>query len=201
MEPLISRLFGESAIPVIVVTGLPRSGTSMMMKILEVGGILPFTDRVRTADSDNPGGYYELERVKRLKDGDSDWMKDACGKAVKIITALVPFIPTRYDYRVIFMKRNLHEILASQRKMLINRNSFSNAVHDDDMMILFQKHLEKTEKWLNTTDCIQHMIVDYNQLLSNPFPQIEHVNLFLGGHLNLTEMMKVIDPTLYRQKF
>ncbi|NJN53987.1 MAG: sulfotransferase [Anaerolineae bacterium] len=107
--------------PVIIVSGLPRSGTSMMMKMLEVGGIPPLTDQIRTADNDNPKGYYEFERVKQLDKGDTAWVADAQGKVVKVISQLLRYLPADQEYRVIFMRRNMDEILASQQKMLINR--------------------------------------------------------------------------------
>ena len=107
--------------PVFIVSGLPRSGTSLMMMILNAAGIPPLTDYERNADEDNPRGYYEFERVKKLKDGDFGWLENAQGKAVKVISALLTYLPEGYTYKVIFMRRELSEILASQRKMLINR--------------------------------------------------------------------------------
>ncbi|HZD55295.1 MAG TPA: hypothetical protein VE136_01120, partial [Anaerolineales bacterium] len=97
-----------------IVSGLPRSGTSMMMKMLEAGGVPPLTDEIRTADRDNPKGYYEFERVKKMPDGDKAWMVEARGKSVKVISALLEHLPPQYDYKVIFMRRDMNEILASQ---------------------------------------------------------------------------------------
>src|ERR671923_2816349 len=102
---------------IIVVSGLPRSGTSMMMKMLAAGKIELFTDNLRVADEDNPEGYFEFERVKKLKDGDFAWLPGAQGKAVKVISALLEFLPSEFNYQVIFMRRRMSEILASQRKM------------------------------------------------------------------------------------
>ena len=99
---------------VTVVSGLPRSGTSMMMKMLDAGGIPPITDNIRSADEDNPKGYYEFERVKKMPGGDTGWMKDAQGKAVKVIAALIEHLPEGYTYKVLFMRRDMDEILASQ---------------------------------------------------------------------------------------
>ena len=104
-----------------VVSGLPRSGTSMMMKMLEAGGIPPVTDELRTADEDNPKGYYEFERVKAMDQGDTSWVVGARGKVVKVISALLKHLPPGEQYRVVFVRRNMPEILASQRKMLIHR--------------------------------------------------------------------------------
>ena len=109
---LFSNLFGgnKDSNTIVVVSGLPRSGTSMMMKMLEAGGIPPLTDKIRTADDDNPKGYYEFERVKKLKDGDSAWLDDAKGKAVKVITALLTYLPDTYNYNIVFMERALPEV-------------------------------------------------------------------------------------------
>src|SRR4051812_1120245 len=108
--------------PIIVVSGLPRSGTSMAMRMLDAGGVPVVVDGVRTADEDNPNGYYELESVKGLdKPGDTAWLRDARGKAVKIVSHLVTWLPETFDYQVLFMERSLDEILASQNKMLVHR--------------------------------------------------------------------------------
>ena len=114
------KLFGKSQ-PIVIVSGLPRSGTSMMMKMLEAGGIPLLTDSIRQADEDNPKGYYEFERAKKLPDGDTAWLKEARGKAVKIIAALLMELPQGYTYQVLFMHRNIQEVLASQSKMLARR--------------------------------------------------------------------------------
>jgi hypothetical protein len=200
MWPLVQALFSKRKKPVTVVSGLPRSGTSMMMKILEAGGIPPLTDGLRTADSDNPKGYYEFERVKKLKEGDTAWLPDARGKAVKIISALLQFLPSGYDYRVVFMRRSIGEILASQRKMLINRGADPNRVSDDEMAVLFQKHLKQTETWAKSTAGVQYVFMDYNLMLSDPEPHLRQLNRFFGGKLNMDSMAAAIDPGLYRQR-
>ena len=96
--------------PIVIVSGLPRSGTSMMMKMLEAGGIPPLTDEIREADTDNPKGYYEFERVKKLDKGDIAWLPEAEGKSVKVISALLKHLPAEYDYRIIFMRREMTRI-------------------------------------------------------------------------------------------
>ena len=113
-----------------VVSGLPRSGTSMMMKMLEAGGVTPLIDNIRTADDDNLQGYYEFERVKAMKEGDVAWISEAQGKVIKVISALLESLPTEYNYKIIFMEREMMEILASQRKMLERRGKPSNPAED-----------------------------------------------------------------------
>ena len=108
--------------PVTVVSGLPRSGTSMMMKMLDQAGLELVTDRLRQADEDNPKGYFEYEPVKQLaRSADRTWLDDARGKGVKIISTLLRELPAHYNYKVVFMRRDLSEILASQAKMLARR--------------------------------------------------------------------------------
>src|SRR5687768_1736541 len=108
-----------------VVSGLPRSGTSMMMKMLEAGGLEPVVDHVRKPDEDNPKGYYEFERVKALEN-DREWLPEAKGKFVKVISMLLRHLPADHRFKVIFMQRNMPEVLASQKKMLVRRGEDPN---------------------------------------------------------------------------
>ena len=123
-----------------IVSGLPRSGTSMMMKMLEAGGMQVLTDHIRTADEDNPKGYYEFERVKQIEH-DQAWLPDAQGKVVKMISALLKHLPSSYTYKVIFMRRNIDEILASQKQMLIRRGEPTDVVSDEKLTELFDRHI------------------------------------------------------------
>lgn len=183
-----------------VVSGLPRSGTSMMMKMLEAGGLPPVTDQIRTADSDNPKGYYEFERVKQLDKGDTAWLPEARGKVVKVISALLKHLPPGEQYRVIFVRRNMNEILASQRKMLINRGEDPDKQDDAQMAQLFVKHLSQVENWLADQPNIKVLYIQYSDILENPLPKITQINDFLGGTLNTTQMAEAIDPSLYRNR-
>jgi LPS sulfotransferase NodH len=185
---------------IVIVSGLPRSGTSMMMKMLQATGIEPLTDNQRQADEDNPKGYYEYERVKKLKDGDTAWLPLVGNKAVKVISALLQHLPPEYDYRVIFMQRELSEILASQRRMLENRGENPDAVSDEQMADLFVRHLQQVNAWLASQPNIQRVEVNYNQLLRDPFPYLAQVNNLLGGNLDTEKMAAIIDPDLYRQR-
>jgi hypothetical protein len=185
---------------IIVVSGLPRSGTSMMMKMLEAGGIPPLTDKLREADEDNPKGYYEFERVKKLPKGDIAWLPDAVGKTVKVIAALLQFLPSNYQYAVVLMRRSMEEILASQRQMLIRRGEDPDAMDDTIMAGLFEKHMVQTENWIATQPNIRTLDINYNAIMMDPPPHISAVNDFLGGGLNIDGMMGVVDPNLYRQR-
>lgn len=190
----------KSAGEIIVVSGLPRSGTSMMMKILEAGGLDVFTDHERVPDEDNPQGYYEFERVKALRTGDSTWVPMAAGKAVKVISALLEFLPPPYTYKIIFMRRNLDEVLASQRQMLIRSGEDPGKVSDEEMKKLFRAHLEKVETWLAAQPHMQALYLSYNDLLDAPEPHLAQVQAFIGKEMSLPGMAQVIQHSLYRQR-
>lgn len=203
----LGKLFGknktgsaERTEPVVIVSGLPRSGTSMMMKMLEAGGLDVYVDNLRTPDDDNPEGYYEYERVKQLDKGDRDWVKEARGQVVKVISALLEHLPPDNEYRVLFMHRHLDEVLASQQKMLTRREETGGALSDEEMADLFAKHLAKVEEWLGQQPNFSKMDVDYNQLLVDPEPQTKQINQFLGGTLDEERMVAVVNPDLYRNR-
>lgn len=201
MVKLLSRISRTSSSnAVVVVSGLPRSGTSMMMKALEAGGLAPVTDQQRTADEDNPKGYYELERVKQMDKGDTTWLADAQGKVVKVISALLEHLPAGYQYKVVFMRRNMDEILASQKKMLERRGEPTDRVSDEDLTRLFNKHLQKVETWLRAQPNFAVLYVDYNAMLADPEPFVRQINQFLGGNLDEGKMATVVDPNLYRNR-
>ena len=183
-----------------IVSGLPRSGTSMLMKMLEAGGMELLTDQIRTADLDNPKGYYEYERVKKLVSGDTLWLPTARGKVVKVISALLAYLPPKYQYRVLFIQRPLSQVLASQRQMLIHQGKAPDQVHDDEMVRIYEKHLEKVTQWLADQPNMQVLYLSYIQLIDQPDSLITQINDFLGGQLDLTKMKETIDPNLFRQR-
>lgn len=182
-----------------IVSGLPRSGTSMVMKMLEAGGMGILKDEIRKADEDNPAGYYEFEKVKELKK-DASWLENAKGKSVKIISSLLEQLPEKYTYKIIFLHRNMEEILNSQRQMLIRRGEPTDEVSDEKMGKMFLKHLQKTEKRLNKQSNMDVLTVHYNEILKKPAKHSEIINRFLGNTLNTKNMTGVIDQTLYHQR-
>ena len=186
--------------PVVVVSGLPRSGTSMAMKMLAAGGVALVVDNIRTADEDNPKGYYELERVKDLeKDPDRSWLKRARGKAVKVISFLLKDLPPENSYRIIFMHRDLEEVLASQAKMLERRGESSDT-SDEDMLALWRSHLEKAAFLIRYRPWLEALDVAYRDVLSDPRREAERINDFLGGSLDVEQMVSVVDENLYRNR-
>lgn len=197
---MFRKLFGRKKPAfVTVVSGLPRSGTSMMMKMLEAGGIAPMQDGIRSADTDNPKGYYEYERVKKLDKGDTAWLPEAQGKSVKIISALLKHLPEGYEYRILFMRRDLNEIVASQNKMLTHRGE-AQKVSDAEIKLLYQKHLRHVYGWMDKAPTATFLDVNYNGMLKNPAGQLADINTFLGGTLNINAMGAIVDPALYRNR-
>jgi len=184
---------------IVIVSGLPRSGTSLMMQMLEAGGIPPYADFQRTPDDDNPKGYYELEAIKQLKTR-PDVLKDAPGKVVKAIHMLLTDLPVDYQYKVVFMRRDLTEVVASQRKMLERSGKRGAALQDDALIKVFKGQLEKVDAWLNAQKHVEVLDVPHRALINDPSPVIQDLNTFLGGHLDTQAMASVIDPDLYRNR-
>ena len=185
--------------PIIVVSGLPRSGTSMMMKILAEGGLPIVTDELRRADVDNPNGYFELESVKQMSAGNVVWLSSAGGKVVKIVSALLEYLPSEYSYQIIFMERQIREILASQQKMLARRNETSK-VDDAEMEQQFRKHLAVVKPWLIRQPNMDVLYVSYNALMSDPEPLCRRVVEFTHAPLDLSRMLEVPNAALYRNR-
>ncbi len=192
---------GKESQPVIVVSGLPRSGTSMLMKMLEAGGVEVFTDGVREADEDNPRGYFELEKVKNLqKQTDRRWLREARGKAVKVISQLLPELPPENTYKVLFINRNLREVIASQNKMLLRRGEKVDPASDERMRGLFEKHLEKTRSWLESSKQFETLELEYSQVIANPVLQARRICEFLRQNLDVDKMAGAVEASLYRSR-
>src|SRR3989442_11424253 len=150
--------------PIIIVSGLPRSGTSMLMNMLLSGGVPLLTDGIRNADHSNSRGYFEYEPVKELdKHGDLSWLPHARGKAVKIISFLLAWLPERYDYRVIFMQRDLHEAIASQNAMLARRGETAapGSASDEEIRRMYEDHLQKIARFMANRSCFSSLTVAY----------------------------------------
>lgn len=186
--------------PVFVVSGLPRSGTSMAMKMLEAGGLELVVDHVRTADEDNPKGYFEDERVKDLADmTDRNWIGDARGKAIKVVSSLLNYLPDTNYYKVVFMRRDLGEVLASQAKML-DRRGEENTASDADMLQVYRQHLEKVEFQLRFRSNFDALFVLYTDVLSDPRQEAEKMAAFLDCGLDVDKMVAMVDSKLYRNR-
>ncbi len=182
-----------------IVSGLPRSGTSLMMKMLVAGGMDALTDNIRKADEDNIQGYFELEKVKKLEN-DASFLEEAKGKAVKIIASLLKYLSEKYQYKIIFMKRELDEVLASQKLMLIRRGEPTDRISNEEMKDIFFKHLKSVEEWLTEQPHIKVLYKNYKDFFIEPEKNIRQINEFLGGSLDINKMKEVVDHSLYRQR-
>ncbi|MEP7015239.1 MAG: sulfotransferase family protein [Verrucomicrobiota bacterium] len=182
-----------------VVSGLPRSGTSLMMQMLAAGGVPPLTDELRVADESNPRGYLEFDPVKRLR-SDHSWLDQARGKSVKIIHLLLPELPVggAYTYRVVFMQRPIEEVLASQRTMLARQGKI--AGNDAVLARVYSSQLEQTEKWLASHAEFTRLPLSYHSVLKNPAAAAQEINDFLEGELDVFAMAAAVDPALHRER-
>jgi hypothetical protein len=182
-----------------IVSGLPRSGTSMMMRMLERGGMPVIVDNQRQADDDNPNGYYEFEAVKKTRD-DPSWLNDSTGKAVKMVYRLLYDLPMNQHYRVLFMRRKLDEVLASQRTMLERTGDSNDGINEETIANLFRSELSAFENWLKNQSHIECIDVDYNRIQREPEIELQRINDFLGGELDVRAMADVVDSSLYRNR-
>jgi hypothetical protein len=182
---------------IIIVSGLPRSGTSMMMQILDAGGIEVVTDNLRAADTDNPRGYYELEKVKQLK-RDSSWLPEIRGKAVKMVSQLLLDLPPTEHYRVVLMERDFNEMLDSQERML--RRLGRQAAPRETILPAYTSHLERVHRWLQRQPHIAVLRVGYKCLVEQCEPEVMRLNAFLGGLLDVAGAVSAVDPSLYRNR-
>jgi hypothetical protein len=182
---------------IIIVSGLPRSGTSLMMQMLENGGVAVVTDRIRFADPDNPKGYYEFEQVKTIK-RDASWLPAMRGRAFKMVSQLLYDLPPSETYRIVFMERDLEETLLSQEKMLTRLGRI--AAPREQMKRALTLHLERLHEWLSLQGNMEVLFVRYNDLVEQPREQTERVGEFIGGNLDVGAMVKTVDLSLYRNR-
>ena len=171
----------------------------MMMKAIEAGGIEPIVDNIRKADEDNPKGYYEFEPVKKTKE-DASWLKDSTGKVVKMVYRLLYDLPADYQYRVVFTRRDLKEVLASQTKMLERSGRTGGGISDEQMKTLFAGELEKCEKWLAGQSNFKVLYISHRDMINDAAEQARQIDNFLDGGLNIDAMTSVVDPALYRNR-
>ncbi len=202
-SPIVQPIMTDNAYnlkdPIIIVSGLPRSGTSLMMQMLAAGGLPVLTDNVKQADEDNPRGYFEFEKIKSIK-VDTSWLDDARGKVFKMVSMLLRDLPSNRAFKIIFMRRTLDEVLASQAKMLRRRGAGEETWSDEQMKSIYRKHLRGIESWLSKQANIAVLYVDYNRTIREPIETASEVNRFLGGTLKVEKMVMTVDERLYRQR-
>jgi Sulfotransferase family len=197
----LDKIFGSGrGKPIVVVSGLPRSGTSMAMKMIEAAGFEVVQDGIRTADTDNPKGYYELEQVKDLdKPGSKAWLRQHRGKVVKVISFLLRDLPYDNDYRIVFMHRKIEEVLASQQKMLERRGE-ANESTDDRMAEVYQDHLAKVMNLIKARDNFECLELHYSEILADGPGQAKRMADFLGVPEKAGAMAAQVDQALYRNR-
>ncbi len=185
--------------PIIVVSGLPRSGTSLMMQMLEAGNIPIFTDNKRKADENNPKGYYEHEAVKTIAKN-KKWLQQTPGRAVKIISQLLIQLPAKYNYKVIFMLRDLAEIVTSQHKMLVRNGKHKEDVYPGKLEIIYKNQLLRANEWFKSNHNAAVIYINHQEAINNPLETAKKIQQFLGLEMDVMKMSTVIDKSLYREK-
>ena len=198
--PVRSEATGESRQPatVTIVSGLPRSGTSMMLQMLAAGGIEPFTDNERKPDEGNPRGYFESELVKKLAHK-NDWLEQCDGRAVKVVAERVPYLPQHVRYRVIFMEREIGEVLESQDKMLEMLDRQGAKLEHERLAFVFNRHKQFAFN-LMALHKVPVLSVSYSDAISDAAGTVEKIARFLGADLDTAAIAAAVDPTLYRQR-
>lgn len=187
--------------PVVLVSGLPRSGTSMLMQMLEKGGMPVVTDKIRTPDEDNPKGYHEFERIKELdKTSDKSWLKQYRGQVIKTISFLLQDLPLDLNYQVIFMRRNIEEVLRSQNKMLERSGTIGTVVPDEKMRQNYEFHLKKVYYRLDHIPNFQGLYLDYSAVVADPLDAARRISGFLGRGLDVQAMASAVEAGLYRNR-
>ncbi len=185
--------------PIIVVSGLPRSGTSMAMQMLQAGGVPAMTDSLRAADENNPRGYLEFERVKQLK-SDKAWLDEAHGKVVKVIHMLLTELPDDREYRIVFMNRDLREVVASQSAMLARSGRAGGGLPAERMIAMYEAQLRTVREWLSSRPNFRLLDVDHSRCMASPAGVAAQINQFLGGSLDEAKMVAAVDPSLHRNR-
>jgi len=192
------RAQGEA---VVIVSGLPRSGTSMLMRMLEAGGMAIMTDELREADVDNPKGYFEYERVKDLeKETDKSYVREGRGKVLKVISFLIKDLPDDNDYRVVFMRRDLSEVLASQNKMIDRLGTEDTSAQDEAMKEAYRNDIVRTRLMCKKRPNFELIEVHYKETVEKPAATASKLNAFLTGRLDETAMREAVDASLYRNR-
>ena len=182
-----------------VVSGLPRSGTSLVMQMLSAGGLPVLTDHVRRPDADNPRGYYEWEKAKLIP-ATPDCIGEAEGKAVKVVSALLLALPPRYACRVLLVRRPLPEVLASQAVMIRRQGTAGASAGDSAMLAALEAHLRQVDFLLARRPDMSVCRLDYQLLIRQPRVEAERMCEFLALPLDAGGMAAQVDPGLYRQR-
>jgi len=182
-----------------VVSGLPRSGTSLMMQMLVAGGLPALTDGLRSADENNPKGYFEWEPAKALKQ-EPEAIAAGEGKVVKIISALLVQLPASHDYRVVFMLRPLEEVVASQNRMLERMGKEVPRTPPGAVISACQKHLKEVDASLANKPNLRVLRVNHADVVAQPLGTAGRIAEFVGVPLSIDNMAAQVERSLYRER-
>jgi hypothetical protein len=190
--------------PILIVSGLPRSGTSLVMQMLQAGGAPLLADDRRPADAENPRGYFEYEPVKRLQTN-HDWLPQAAGKAIKIVSPLLEYLPSGFDYRIAIVQRELSEVIASQRAMLVRNGKPGSALSEAELAAAYERQLAGIDRVLAARRDFTVLRVEHHNLLENPAAEVRRLARFtspIWPNIQLDEaaMAAIVEPSLYRQR-
>ena len=190
--------WGEPADVVTIVSGLPRSGTSMMMQMLAAGGVPIYSDDRRVADADNPLGYFEHDLAPKLASNDK-WLPQVRGRAVKIVAPLLPRLPDKERYAIVMMHRDLGEVVASQREMLKRLGRKGAALCDDELTAALRREMARVQRWIARRDNVRVLDIQYATVLADPEAAAGRIAAFLNRSLDLPAMADAVKPALRRQ--
>lgn len=194
-------MFGRQE-QIVIVSGLPRSGTSVMMQMLVAGGVPALTDGARVADTDNPRGYYEFERAKKIKT-DQGWLSEARGKVVKMVHVLLLDLPrdvAGQEYAVVFMRRNLDEVVKSQGVMLERSGKKGGNIAPEQLKTVYLQQIDRVLKDMAGRKNVRLMEVDYRDVVGDPAATARRVAEFVGGGMDVGAMAGAVDGGLYRNR-
>ena len=183
---------------IIVVSGLPRSGTSMAMQMLAAAGLEIYTDNQRQPDENNPKGYFEADATKGMAK-DNAWVKDCRGKVIKVVAPVVPLLPQQERYRVLFMHRNLKEVIASQNRMLERLGKKGGDIGDDRMKEILIHQLMRAAQTVGGHGN-PFLTISYENAIKDPENTAQKIAEFLGMELDIAAMVAAVDSSLHREK-
>lgn len=187
--------------PVVIVSGLPRSGTSMVMRMIRAGGLEVVSDGVRGGNEDNPHGYFEHERIKSLADGNAErWLKSCRGRALKVVSPLLKHLPRELNYQVIFIERDLEEVLDSQGRMLRNRGVREEDESRQALREAFERDLEAIRRFLARAPNFRTLFLSHAEVLALPAAAAGKINAFLGSGLDEAAMASGVDLSLRHRR-
>jgi hypothetical protein len=185
---------------IIIVSGLPRSGTSMLMNILKENSIEILEDKTKEADEYNPKGYFEFQPVSELPEGNITWLEQAEGKAVKVTSYFLHHLPAKYEYKVLFMERKIEEIVKSQQKTVAEEGKKFHKKEIKMMEDYFQDHIKQTKTWISLQPNFTVRYLSYNRIIENPKQFLPLISEFLELELKEESFTKIVDSSLYKER-